>query len=92
MEHTTDPIDKILETHGMEGPWGPLHATGVANRIYATQDVVIRISNQHEEALLDAKTEAIAAPVVIIGRFLEKIRTIDHFECLQQPQVNRKFQ
>ena len=53
----------ILDVYGMHGSWAPLDATGVANRIYATQDVVIRVANNHEEAHKDAKTESIAAPV-----------------------------
>ena len=36
---------------------------GVANRIYATKDVVIRVAREHPEALRDARTESIAAPV-----------------------------
>jgi aminoglycoside phosphotransferase (APT) family kinase protein len=63
MEITRDPVDQILEACGMKGPWEPLHATGLANRIYATKDVVIRVAKEHEEALRDARTESIAAPV-----------------------------
>ncbi len=63
MENTPDPIDKILEVCGISGPWEPLDATGVANRIYATKDVVIRVAREHPEALRDARTESIAAPV-----------------------------
>lgn len=63
MKNTPDPIDEILNVCGMNGPWKPLHATGVANRIYATRDVVIRVAQEHPEALRDAKTESVAAPV-----------------------------
>jgi len=63
MVDTPDPIDKILEVCGISGPWEPLNATGVANRIYATKDVVIRVAREHPEALRDARTESIAAPV-----------------------------
>ena len=63
MEATRDPIDKILNACGMKGAWEPLLATGLANRIYATKDVVIRVAKEHEEALRDARTESIAAPV-----------------------------
>jgi aminoglycoside phosphotransferase (APT) family kinase protein len=38
-------------------------ATGVANRIYATQDVVLRIATYHAESVSDARTESVAAPV-----------------------------
>jgi len=63
MKIEPDPVDKILETHGISGPWEPLTATGVANRIYATQEVVIRVAREHAEALRDARTESVAAPV-----------------------------
>jgi len=63
MKNTPDPIDKILEVCGISGPWEPLDATGVANRIYATKDFVIRVAREHPEALRDARTESIAAPV-----------------------------
>ncbi len=63
METTRDPIDKILNACGMKGAWEPLLATGLANRIYATKDAVIRVAKEHEEALRDARTESIAAPV-----------------------------
>ena len=63
INNTPDPIDRILEVCGINGPWEPLHATGVANRIYATNDVVIRVAREHSEALRDARTESIAAPV-----------------------------
>ncbi len=63
MENTTDPIDEILDASGIKGPWESLEATGVANRIYATKEVVIRIAKEHQEALRDARTESIAAPV-----------------------------
>ncbi|MCP4362252.1 MAG: aminoglycoside phosphotransferase family protein [Chloroflexi bacterium] len=63
MENIVDPIDEILDFNGMIGPWELLEATGVANRIYATKDVVIRIAKDHQEALRDARTESVAAPV-----------------------------
>ena len=63
MINTTAPIDKILEANGIEGPWETLTATGLANRIYATKDVVIRVAREHDEALRDARTDSIAAPV-----------------------------
>jgi aminoglycoside phosphotransferase (APT) family kinase protein len=63
MEIIRDPVDQILEACGIDGPWELLPATGLANRIYATNDVVIRVAKEHEEALRDARTESIAAPV-----------------------------
>lgn len=59
-----DPVADILTHHGIPGPWEMLAATGVANRIYATSDVVLRIATDHPEAVEDARTESVAAPIV----------------------------
>ena len=56
-------VDSILAGYGIRGPWIPLPATGVANRIYATHDVVLRIATDHADAVDDARTESVAAPV-----------------------------
>lgn len=58
-----DPVDALLAAHGVAGPWERLLDTGVANRIYATQDVVLRVATDHEDAIVDAYTESVAAPV-----------------------------
>jgi len=58
-----DPINEILAANDLNGPWESMPATGLANRIYATKDVVIRVAKGHDEALKDAKTESVAAPV-----------------------------
>ena len=58
-----DPVDDILVAHGLNGPWETLPQTGLANRIYATKDVVLRIAKDHDEALRDARTESLAAPI-----------------------------
>lgn len=58
-----DPVDAILAHHGLQGPWQQLPATGIANRIYATNDLVLRIAVEGPEALDDARTESVAAPV-----------------------------
>ncbi|HVH70418.1 MAG TPA: aminoglycoside phosphotransferase family protein [Candidatus Dormibacteraeota bacterium] len=57
-----DHVSDILTHHGIKGPWEPLCATGVSNRIYATKEVVLRIATDHADALADARTESIAAP------------------------------
>lgn len=57
-----NPVDAILDFHSIEGPWKPLKVTGVANRIYATEDVVLRIATEHPDAVADARTESVAAP------------------------------
>jgi hypothetical protein len=56
-------IDAMFAMHGIRGPWAPMPATGIANRIYATQDVVLRVPTDHPEAFMDARTESVAAPV-----------------------------
>ena len=57
-----DPVDAIFALHGIQGTWRVLAATGVANRIYGTQDVVLRIATNHPDAVVDARTESVAAP------------------------------
>ena len=57
-----DPVDALLAAHGYEGRWSTLNATGVANRIYATADVVLRVATDHPDAEPDARTESVAAP------------------------------
>ena len=59
-----DPVDAILAVHRCSGAWITLNATGLANRIYATADVVLRVAADHPEAVPDARTESVAAPVV----------------------------
>jgi aminoglycoside phosphotransferase (APT) family kinase protein len=58
-----DPVQQILARHRVSGPWWPLRATGVANRIYATEDVILRIAVAGPAAVADAQTESVAAPV-----------------------------
>ena len=62
-----DRISAVLTHHGISGPWCALTATGLANRIYATRDVVLRIATDHPEAIEDARTESVAAPVARAG-------------------------
>ena len=63
----TDPardlVEAIFEKYGVPGPWQPLPSTGLANRVYATRDVVLRVATDHPEAVVDARTESVAAPV-----------------------------
>ncbi len=75
MEYVPDPVDAILGAYGVRGPWEALHNTGVANRVYATREVVLRVATDHPEALSDARTESVAAPVahaagVVVPRML----------------------
>ena len=60
---STSCIDSILAHHRIAEPWRELPATGVANRIVATQSVVLRIATNHPEAIPDAYTESVAGPV-----------------------------
>jgi aminoglycoside phosphotransferase (APT) family kinase protein len=55
-------IDAIFARHGVRGSWAPMAATGIANRIYATNDVVLRVAVGSEESISDARTESIASP------------------------------
>lgn len=57
-----DPVDAIFERHGIRGAWTELRTTGIANRVYATDDVVLRVAVATDEGLSDARTESIAAP------------------------------
>jgi aminoglycoside phosphotransferase (APT) family kinase protein len=59
----TDPVDEILAAYRIPGPWQRLEATGIANRIYATQDLVLRVATNHPDAIVDARTESVAAPI-----------------------------
>jgi aminoglycoside phosphotransferase (APT) family kinase protein len=58
-----DLVDALFARHRIPGPWVPLPATGVANRIYATEGVVLRVATDHPDAVSDARTESVAAPV-----------------------------
>lgn len=56
-------VEAMFARYGVRGPWSALHATGLANRIYATRDVVLRVASDHPDAFVDARTESVAAPV-----------------------------
>lgn len=56
-------IDAMFARHGVSGPWEPLRSTGLANLIYATRDVVLRVATDHPDGVVDARTESVAAPV-----------------------------
>ena len=57
-----EQISALFGRHGVHGPWERLTTTGVANRIYATRDVVLRVATDHPDAVPDARTESVAAP------------------------------
>ncbi|HVS64268.1 MAG TPA: aminoglycoside phosphotransferase family protein [Thermoanaerobaculia bacterium] len=56
-------VDAIFSRHGVPGPWEPLPSLGLANRIFATHDVVLRVATDHPDGVADARTESVAAPV-----------------------------
>lgn len=58
-----DPVSEILAAFGVSAPWQRLEANGVANRIYATEELVLRVATDHPDAIVDARTESVAAPV-----------------------------
>jgi aminoglycoside phosphotransferase (APT) family kinase protein len=60
---SADLIAAIFAHHGVSDPWQPLPATGLANTIYATEHVVLRVATDHPDAIPDARTESVAAPV-----------------------------
>lgn len=55
-------IDAIFARHGLSGPWRRLSSTGLANYVYATADVVLRVATDHPDGVRDARTESVAAP------------------------------
>jgi len=55
-------VDAIFAKHRVQGPWKQLPSTGVANWIYAADDVVLRVATDHRDGVPDARTESVAAP------------------------------
>jgi aminoglycoside phosphotransferase (APT) family kinase protein len=55
-------IDEIFEKYEVSGAWKALESTGVANWIYGTRDVVLRVATDHHDGVRDARTESVAAP------------------------------
>lgn len=55
-------VDAILAKYEVHGPWEQLLSTGVANWIYATADMVLRVATDHRDGVTDARTESVAAP------------------------------
>jgi hypothetical protein len=81
-------VDAMFVTHGIPGPWEPLPATGVANLIYATRDVVLRVATDHPDGVPDARTESVAAPVAhAAGIQTPRLLAFDDSRAL----VNRPF-
>jgi aminoglycoside phosphotransferase (APT) family kinase protein len=53
----------MFARHGVSGPWEALPSTGLANHVFATRDVVLRLATDHPDGVVDARTESVAAPV-----------------------------
>jgi aminoglycoside phosphotransferase (APT) family kinase protein len=60
---SADDVSAIFARHGIAGTWQALPAYGIANHIFATDDVVLRVATDHPQARPDAYTEVIAAPL-----------------------------
>ncbi len=52
----------MFSAYGVHGAWEPLPSHGIANWIYATGDVVLRVATDHPDGVPDARTESVAAP------------------------------
>ena len=70
MQIEPELVGAMFARHGVRGAWTPLHATGVANWIYATRDVVLRVATDHPDAVPDARTESVAAPAAFAAGIL----------------------
>ncbi len=56
-------IKTIFQANNINEDFVELTTTGLANRVFATTDYILRIPTDHEEALSDARTESVAAPI-----------------------------
>jgi aminoglycoside phosphotransferase (APT) family kinase protein len=70
MQLDRELIDSMLAQHGVSGAWEAMPSTGVANWVFATRDVVLRVATDHPDAVPDARTESIAAPVACAAGIL----------------------
>jgi aminoglycoside phosphotransferase (APT) family kinase protein len=66
----SDRIDAIFTEYRIAGAWERLPSTGVANWIYATRDVVLRVATDHPDGVPDARTESVAAPAAYAAGIL----------------------
>jgi aminoglycoside phosphotransferase (APT) family kinase protein len=60
----------MFSAYGVRGAWQPLASTGIANWIYATEDVVLRVATDHRDGVPDARTESVAAPAAYAAGIL----------------------
>ncbi|MBW3564066.1 MAG: aminoglycoside phosphotransferase family protein [Acidobacteria bacterium] len=88
MDLDPELIEAMFAKHGVSGPWESLTSTGVANRIFGTEDVVLRVATDHPDGLVDARTESVAAPVArAAGVLTPRLLAFDDTRTL----VNRPF-
>jgi aminoglycoside phosphotransferase (APT) family kinase protein len=81
-------VDAIFSTYGIDEAWEQLPSTGVANWIYATGDVVLRVATDHPDGVPDARTESVAAPAAhAAGILTPRMIAFDDSRTL----VNRPF-
>ena len=66
----SDRIDAIFAEYRIADAWEQLASTGVANWIYATRDVVLRVATDHRDGVPDARTESVAAPAAYAAGIL----------------------
>jgi aminoglycoside phosphotransferase (APT) family kinase protein len=80
-------IDAMFARYGIAGPWESLPATGVANHIFATRDVVLRVATDYPDSVSDARTESVAAPIArAAGILTPKLITFDDMrEIVDRP-------
>jgi aminoglycoside phosphotransferase (APT) family kinase protein len=84
----SDRIDAIFAEYRIAGAWEQLASTGVANWIYATRDVVLRVATDHPDGVPDARTESVAAPAAYAAGILTpRMIAFDDTRSL----VNRPF-
>jgi len=88
MDLDPELIDAMFARHGVPGRWEVLPSTGLANRIFATRDVVLRVATDHPDGVVDARTESVAAPVArAAGVLTPRLITFDDSRTL----VERPF-
>lgn len=62
---TEAQLEALADHHQLGAPLEPLSRLGVANYVFATQEVVVRLGVGSEESWRDARTEAVAVPPVV---------------------------
>ncbi len=58
-------LNLICKKHNIKEVFNEVKTTGLANNIFMSESYVLRIPTEHEEAISDSLTEAIAAPLAL---------------------------